>query len=92
MRVVSAFEMIVVYLCLLGLPWFLWQHRSTEAVWFMLVVCTAMLMAYAMSVANVGALYRFRYPFLMPLVSLGVVGWLVRFRNQPTAATTRAHE
>ncbi|HET6845907.1 MAG TPA: hypothetical protein VFH29_03685 [Anaerolineales bacterium] len=92
MRVVSAFEMIVVYACLLGLPLFLWRHRGSEAVWFMLAICTVMLTAYAMSVANIGALYRFRYPFLMPLVALGASGWLERIPFKSPAPRMKAGE
>jgi hypothetical protein len=78
MRTVSALEMLFVYGALAGLPIFVWKHRSQPALWLILFVCTGMLMVYAFSVPNVGALYRFRYPFLMPLVCFGVAGWILR--------------
>jgi hypothetical protein len=87
MRAVSAFEMILVYLGLLGLPLFLRRHRSDPALWFVLFICAGMLVLYAMTVTNVGALYRFRYPFLMPIVSMGVAGWLALRAEAPESAT-----
>jgi hypothetical protein len=80
MRAVSAFEMSFVFLALAGLPIFVWQRRRQPAVWVILSVCVGMLAIYAMSVPNVGALYRFRYPYLMPLVCLGLAGWISRTR------------
>jgi hypothetical protein len=82
MRIVSAFEMLFVYFCLLGLPIFLWHHRKHPPVWIILFVCTSMLIIYAMLIPNLGSLYRFRYPYLMPLVCFGLAGWLVStFKN-----------
>lgn len=82
MRFVSAFEMVFVYFCLIGLPFFLWHHREYSAVWIIIFVCTSMLIIYAMIIPNIGSLYRFRYPYLMPLVCFGFAGWLLSsFRN-----------
>lgn len=82
MRIVSAFEMIFVYFCLIGLPSFLWHHREHPPVWIILFICTSMLVIYAMLIPNLGSLYRFRYPYLMPLVCFGLAGWVVStFKN-----------
>jgi hypothetical protein len=76
MRAESAFEMVFVYFCFIGLPVFIWNQRVNPAVWFILFVCISMGIVYAMIVPNLGALYRFRYPYFMPLVSLGLAGWI----------------
>lgn len=76
MRAVSAGEMIISYICLLGLPFFIWRHRHQPEVWVLVFVCTSLLVVYAMTIPNIGALYRFRYPYYMPLVCLGLAGWL----------------
>jgi hypothetical protein len=76
MRAASALEMVFVYAALLGLPILVWRRRRQPVLWLLLFVCAGMLVVYALSVPNVGALYRFRYPFLMPLVCMGVAGWL----------------
>ena len=83
MRIVSAFEMLIAYFCLLGLPLFLWQNRRKPEVWGIVFVCTSMLIVYAMIIPNQGALYRFRYPFYMPLICFGVAGLLSIFSKKP---------
>lgn len=79
MRIVSAFEMLIAYFCLLGLPLFLWTNRRLPEVWLFVFICTSMLIVYAMIIPNQGALYRFRYPFYMPLICLGLAGLLSKF-------------
>lgn len=77
MRIASAIEMIFVYFCYIFLPVFVWQNRKNSAIWMLLLVCSAMLLLYALTIPNVGALYRFRYPYLMPLVCFGFAGWVM---------------
>lgn len=83
-RIVSAFEMIIVYFAYFGLPGFIWTYRKKLAVWVILLICSGMLVVYALTIPNAGALYRFRYPYLMPLVCFGFAGWLqiLEKRNQ----------
>jgi len=40
--------------------------------------CLGMMLVYALAVPNVGALYRFRYPFATLLIGLAVATALVR--------------
>lgn len=82
MRITSAIEMIFVYICYLFLPVFVWRQRKNPAIWMILVVCSAILLLYALTIPNVGALYRFRYPYLMPLVCFGFAGWVMFFANK----------
>lgn len=76
MRIVSGLEMVIVYFSLIGLPWFFRKYLKQPAVWAVLLVCVGMLIIYAITIPNVGSLYRFRYPYLMPVVCFGLVGWL----------------
>ena len=77
-RVISGLETIVSYTCLFGLLFFLHKNRKQPAVWAIIFVCSSMLILYAMITPNQGALYRFRYPYFMPLISLGLAGWISR--------------
>ena len=85
MRAASAVEMPLAYAFLLGLPLFLWRNRKQPAAWMILFVCIAMLAVYAAIIPNVGALYRFRYPYFMPLVCMGLLGWISRVQPQRAA-------
>jgi hypothetical protein len=74
MRKESGAEMFIVYVCLLGLVFLLWHFRKKIEIWVIFLISTGMLIVYTCTVPNVGALYRFRYPYLMPLVCLGLSG------------------
>jgi len=82
MRFVSSFEMLFSYLCLLGLPVFVFNKRKDPSLWMLLAGNVAMLTIYAMTIPNIGALYRFRYPYFMPLVCLGLAGWVLSVYNK----------
>jgi hypothetical protein len=75
-RALSAAEMIVAYFCLLGLPAAVWTQRRCLALWTVLGVCTGMILVYALTVPNIGSLYRFRFPFYLPVVCIGLSGLL----------------
>ncbi len=76
-RSASAFEMMIAYAALFGLPYFAWQNRRSPALWIILLVCTGMLLLLATATPNLGTLYRFRFPYYMPLVAMGIGGWLM---------------
>lgn len=79
-RLVAA-EMLGVYAALLALLPVIWRWRRRAELWVVLLPCLAALIPYALIIPNLGALYRFRYGFLMVLVGLGVSGaldWLSR--------------
>ena len=71
MRIVSAFEMMFIYSCYPGLLIFIWNNRKQTTVWGILIVCAGIMILYALTIPNIGALYRFRYPYLIPLVCFG---------------------
>ena len=74
MRRVSAFEMIGIYISLVLLPLAIWRWRRKPELWIVFIFCVGMMLIYALVVANVGTLYRFRYGFIMTLVAIGIAG------------------
>ncbi len=76
MRLDSGFEMLFTYLCWPGLVYALWTWRKHLDVWVMLLFCSGMLIIFVLGTPNVGSLYRFRYPYIMPMVGLGFAGFL----------------
>ena len=81
MRKESGAEMIIIYICLLGLVFSLWRFRAKIEIWVLSAITTGMLIIYPCSIPNVGALYRFRYPYLMPLVCLGLSGVILFYQQ-----------
>jgi hypothetical protein len=77
MRKESGVEMIIIYVCLLGLIYSLWNFRAKIEIWVLSAISFGMLIVYTCTIPNVGALYRFRYPYLMPLVCLGLSGVII---------------
>lgn len=90
MRRVAGLEMLGVYLAMLPLPLALWRWRRRVELWVVLVPCLSLLELYALTIPNLGALYRFRYPFLMVLVALGVAGAWAQPTHQAPSREGRA--
>jgi hypothetical protein len=78
-RLVSL-EMLGVYLAMLGLPLAVWRWGRRPELWIVLLGCLLPLALYGLTIPTLGALHRFRYPFLMPLVALGLAGGLAGWR------------
>jgi hypothetical protein len=88
-RRLVAVEMLGVYAALLALLAVVWRWRRRATLWIVLLPCVTALIPYALIIPNLGALYRFRYGFLMVLVGLGVAGgvdWLSRHARLKTRA------
>ena len=83
MRFESGIEMVFAYFCLLGLPLFIWRNPGDTALWLVIFVCISLLAIYAITVPNLGALYRFRFPYFMTMVGLGLAGWTSRKGQAP---------
>jgi phosphoglycerol transferase MdoB-like AlkP superfamily enzyme len=52
----------------------LWRARRELSAWFLVVFIGTGILALGLAVNNVGALYRFRYPFWILMVILGAGG------------------
>ena len=72
MRRVAGLEMTAVYLALIMLPYAVWRWRGQLDTWLLLLFSTGMILVHALVFANLGTLYRLRYPYLMSLVGLSV--------------------
>lgn len=81
MRRISGMEMIGVYIGLVFLPCSINRRKKHVELWIILIFCFGMLLIYGLVIVNVGTLYRFRYGFLMPLVSLGALEIIDLFRE-----------
>lgn len=72
MRKVSAGEMIIIYISLLGLLAGLWFWRCRIKFYLAVIFAVCMVLTYSLVVSNVGTLHRMRYGFMMILVALGI--------------------
>lgn len=87
-RLLAGFETLLIYgiegLALFGL----WRERRQISSWFLSLVITAGAVALGLVVANMGALYRLRYPFWILLIVLGASGAdsLMRARSKAVIA------
>jgi hypothetical protein len=86
MRRVAGLEMIGLYPALALLPYAIWRWRRRIELYLIAGYCLGMMLVYATAVTNIGALYRFRYGFIMTLGALGVAAGLVAWREGRSAA------
>lgn len=73
-RILSGLEMLAMYLVYAWVGVAMWRRKEQLSMWFLLLVTIGALLALSIVTANLGALYRLRYPFWMLLIILGVVG------------------
>jgi hypothetical protein len=76
MRTISAAEMVITYICLLGLivgliPRY-WRH---PALWVSILIALTFTTIQALVFANIGTLYRMRFINWHLLTALGMIGW-----------------
>ncbi|MDX6575552.1 MAG: hypothetical protein QOE96_1505 [Blastocatellia bacterium] len=89
-RLLSGFETMLSYviecLALFGL----WRRRRDVAAWLLCLVMTLGALVLGLVVANIGALYRLRYPFWTLLIILGAGGadYLLRRTKAATGVST----
>jgi len=90
MRLVSGAEMSIAYVLLLGFFFLIPSIRRDRIVPFLFVIvtCIAVVEVMSLTMPNIGALYRMRYPMFMLVVGLGAAGWAIllakiRARNKP---------
>jgi hypothetical protein len=86
-RLLSGFETSLSYmvecLALLGL----WRARKQVSAWFLFLVITLGALALGLVVANIGALFRLRYPFWALLIVCGASGADYLFRSRAKAVS-----
>jgi len=89
MRRIAAFEMIIVYISLLGIPLAILCFYRRSEFWVILIFCSSIMLVYGLLIPNAGTLYRNRYGFIMMLVAIGLMGlyafWQeLQKKRQPT--------
>lgn len=67
---VIAIEMLFTYFCLLMLPIAILGHWKTPYFYVTAIFSIIMLLLYAFSTPNIGTLYRLRYGFIMPFITI----------------------
>lgn len=78
MRRVTGFEMVGLYAALALVPYALWRWRRRIEVYVIALSCLPAMLIFGAAILNVGALYRFRYGFVMTLAALGIASVLAR--------------
>lgn len=74
MRLAGALEMLIWYLLIPGVFLAIKYHRS-EGMMLCFLFSLCYLAIYGFTIGNMGTLYRFRYPFLMIFMAVGILGW-----------------
>ncbi len=74
-RLVSYVEMSVFYIAFLGLLGLVFDRNKFRKVLPILILILIFMMAFGLTIANVGTLYRVRYAFEFLLAALGIFGW-----------------
>jgi len=70
-RKIAALETVFVYFSLVLLVFWFLRSRKNISFWAVIYFSLSIILIYALSVPNLGSLYRARYGFLMLLVALG---------------------
>jgi hypothetical protein len=73
-RLLSGFETLLTYMIECLALFGLWRERKHLSAWLLFLVVTLGAVALGLVVANIGALYRLRYPFWALLIILGAGG------------------
>ena len=73
-RLLSGFETLLSYMIECLALFGLWRERKNLAAWFIFLIVTLGALGLGLVVANVGALYRLRYPFWALLIVCGASG------------------
>jgi hypothetical protein len=81
---ISAVEMFYCYIAYIGLLyWLCSYHRWNVALLIPVGFSLGMMLLLGLTVANVGTLYRMRFPFAMIFVSIGMAGILQLAKIRP---------
>ena len=70
-RHVSAMEMIITYLSELLLVWGVIKFWRRSEIWVISISSITMIMLYALTITNIGTLYRERWGYMVLLITLG---------------------
>jgi hypothetical protein len=85
-RMLSGFETLLSYMIECLALFGLWRARKDLSAWFVFLVIMLGAVALGLVVANIGALYRLRYPFWVLLIVFGASGAEYLFSRRARAA------
>lgn len=83
-RLVGIAEISLMYLALPGVFAILWMYRRSLVVWWVASCAVLMLTAEGYLITNLGTLHRLRYPYLLLLILLGLMGWSILLQKWRT--------
>ena len=65
--------MLLIYISYIFIPlaFFYWMKKAEF--WVPLFFCSSMITIFAIAIPNVGTIYRYRYPYLMILVTILII-------------------
>ncbi len=86
-RQVSGLETLIMYVLEAFAVIGLWQGRRNERTWLLFAIAVAGLLALGLVVANLGALYRIRYVFMILIIIPGAAG--IRYTLELIASRQR---
>lgn len=88
-RLIVGGEMLGIYFLLLLAGATLFFERKRMSVWFLFIVATLGCLALAYVVVNIGALYRLRYPYFVPIILLSSQGYYLLQTYRQSRSTSR---
>ena len=71
-KLLASGETFFIYLCQVLAVWAVMREPRRLALWFLLAIATLGVTALALVVANVGALYRYRYAFWVMIIVMAM--------------------
>jgi len=87
-RLLAGSEMMVLYVLMIGFVGFIFLRAIPLRLRLFLLVFTFLfIILLGMAVPNMGAIYRMRYAYLLPIVLCGVYGWLAVLKRSGLSPT-----
>ena len=71
-KYIIAIETLISYICLLAFPFLIFRLWHNPFFYITLFFSLGMILLYAFATPNIGTLYRLRYGFIMPLITISL--------------------
>ena len=87
---IAGMEMLLSYIAFFGWAYWIAQARKVGVqIWIPTLFALSVILLMGLTVANVGTLYRMRFPFIMIFITFGVAGLLQFFNTESRPAKER---
>ena len=73
MRMITMFEMLFIYITFLFIPLAFYYWKNKFELWVPIIYCSSMMILFSIAIPNVGSIYRYRYPYLMILITILII-------------------